>query len=168
MYEKQDITTLREKHEQFKKTVKRLVDIKNAGKGKGHFAEARFQEHGIASFNIDALDEHDMQLLDLFFESLDAAVKNMREHPEVITKGYVDEIEAQRASAQRDDLTPSQQIFHAYLNNKFHGLLGFLDIYTEANDGTTNDKNVEKRNFAREQIDQIGKDYLGLFSGYIV
>lgn len=120
------------KYDDFRSVVQKMIDIENAGAGKGHFSQMALDSLGVHTLNLNDLNEDDVISLNLFRDSLNDVMDKISNEPEALNENYRKNLISARAKLSHAGGTPTQRVFRDYLNNKFGGLLGYLQIYTSA------------------------------------
>ncbi len=109
-----------------------MIDIENAGSGKGHFSQMTLDRFGIRTLDLNELNEDDIILLNFFGDSLNDVIYKIDNDRDAINEAYRAQLISAHAILSRKGSTPTQHVFRDYLKNKFGGLLGYVQVYTQA------------------------------------
>lgn len=120
------------KYDNFKSAVQRMIDIENAGAGVGHFSPSALDRFGIHELDLNELNEDDVILLNFFQDLLTDVIDKIENYPGALNENYRANIISARTKLSQEGSTPTQRVFREYLNNKFGGLLGYLQIYIQS------------------------------------
>lgn len=121
-----------ESFDPFRSRVGQLIDLENAGGGKGHFSFEAQQIPDATAIDLAELDDTDRARLELFTTSLEETITLLDTDPEELSDEYRLKILAKLNALMKPVEAPTQKLFRAYLNNKFSVLLGQIQLYASA------------------------------------
>lgn len=121
-----------ESFDPFRSRVQHLIDIENAGGGKGHFSFKAQRIPDATAIDLAELDDSDRARLELLTSSLEETITLLDTEPEELTDEYRLKILTKLNALMKPGGAPTQKLFREYLNNKFAVLLGQIQLYASA------------------------------------
>lgn len=150
-----------ESFDPFRSHVGQLIDLENAGGGKGHFSFETQRIQTTTALDLSELDDIDRVLLELLTTSLEETITLLDTEPAELTDEYRLKILAKLNALMKPGEAPTQKLFRAYLNNKFAVLVGQIQLFASAQ----RSNNTKMVGIAAQELRQMARVYLPILKG---
>lgn len=144
-----------ESFDPFRAGVRRLIDLENRA-GTAHFSFEAQRIQTTTALDLSELDDIDRALLELLTTSLDETILLLDTEPEKLSDDYRLKIHGRLNEIMKQGQKPTQNLFRAYLNNKFAVLVGQIQLFASAQ----RSNNTKTVGAAAQELREMARVYL--------